>query len=281
MRNHLGVELIAVKVLLAPGFVVAASLAARRYGPRVGGLIAGLPVVAGPILLIYALSDGASFAAGAAAGTLLGLVSLIAFVVVYGRLAGHVFWGASMVAGWAAFIAGTVIFSAFSIPAGAALAIAGVAILLGLAWLPRPSDAPREQFTPPAWDLPLRAFCALVLVVTLTAVSAQLGAQLSGLLAPFPIISTVLATFTHAQRGNDELLRLLRAMVLGFCAFALFCFTLAVTLPTIAVAPSFALATAVALITQGTLILLTGRAARASAPLMAAAAEAQPSRAAG
>ena len=58
MRNHLAVELIAVKVLLAPGFVVVASLAARRYGPRIGGLIAGLPVVAGPILLIYALEHG-------------------------------------------------------------------------------------------------------------------------------------------------------------------------------------------------------------------------------
>jgi hypothetical protein len=281
----LEVELIAVKVLLAPGFVVAASLAARRYGPRVGGLIAGLPVVAGPILLVYALSNGAAFAADAAAGTLLGLISLIAFVVVYGRLAGHVFWGASMVAGWAAFIAGTVIFSAVSVPAGVALAMAGVAILLGLAWLPRPSDGPREHFEPPAWDLPLRAFCALVLVITLTAVSGWLGPQLSGLLAPFPIISTVLATFTHAQRGNDELLRLLRAMVLGFGAFALFCFTLAVTLPTVAIAPSFALATAVALLMQGTMIVLTGRASRAPAaaplPRLAAPPEAQPSRIAG
>jgi hypothetical protein len=283
MRNHLEVKLIAVKVLLAPGFVVAASLAARRYGPRIGGLIAGLPVVAGPILLIYALSNGAAFAADAAAGTLLGLVSLIAFVVLYARLAGHVFWGASMVAGWLAFIAGTVIFSAVSVPAGVALAMAGAAILLGLAWLPRPGDGPREHFEPPLWDLPLRAFCALVLVLTLTAVSEWLGPQLSGLLAPFPIISTVLATFTHAQRGNDELLRLLRAMVLGFGAFALFCFTLAVSLPTLSVAPAFALATALALLTQGTMILLTGRPSRERAAIgpLGAPAEPAPGRVAG
>ncbi len=85
--------LLAVKLLLAPAFVVGASLAARRFGPRVGGLIAGLPVVAGPILLVYALAHGRAFAAGAAAGTLLGLVSLIAFVVVYARLASRLFWG--------------------------------------------------------------------------------------------------------------------------------------------------------------------------------------------
>ena len=61
--------LLAVKVLLAPGFVVGASLAARRFGSRVGGVVGGLPVVAGPILLVYALEDGRVFAAGAAAGT--------------------------------------------------------------------------------------------------------------------------------------------------------------------------------------------------------------------
>ena len=41
----------------------------------------------------------------------------------------------------------------------------------------------------------------------------------------------MLATFTHAQRGTDELLGLLRGLVSGFGAFALFCFTLAVSLP--------------------------------------------------
>jgi len=133
------------------------------------------------------------------------------------------------------------------------------------------------------WDLPLRAVCALVLVLTLTAVSGWLGPQLSGLLAPFPIISTVLATFTHAQRGNDELLRLLSAMVLGFGAFALFCFTLAVTLPTLSTGPAFALATALALAMQGTMIVLTGRSSRERAAIgpLGATAEPQPTRAAG
>src|ERR1700689_2104895 len=101
--------LLAVKLLLAPSFVVGASLAARRFGPRIGGLIGGLPVVAGAVLLVDARAHGRAFAAGAAAGPLLGLVSLIAFVVVYGRLAGRLFWGASMLAGWLAFALATVI----------------------------------------------------------------------------------------------------------------------------------------------------------------------------
>ncbi len=246
--------LLAVKLLLAPTFVVGASLAARRFGARVGGLIAGLPVVAGPILLAYALAHGRAFAADAAAGTLLGLVSLVAFVVVYARLAGRVFWGASMLAGWLAFAAATVVFAAVSIPTGVALAAAGAALLIGLASLPRPGRDPRAHATPPSWDLPVRAGCALALVLTLTAVAGWLGPQLSGLLAPFPIIATVLATFTHAQRGADEAVRLLRGLISGFGAFALFCFTLTISLRALDTASAFALATALALLTQGAML---------------------------
>jgi hypothetical protein len=254
------VSLLAVKLLLAPGFVVGASLATRRFGPRVGGLIGGLPVVAGPILLAYALSHGPGFAAGAAAGTLLGLISLTAFVVVYGRLAGRLSWTASMLAGWAAFGVATAIFSAASLPAGVALVLAGAGIAVGLAALPRRPNAPGTYPPPPAWDLPLRAGCALALVLTLTALAGWLGPRLSGLLAPFPIIATVLAVFTHAQRGPDDLLRLLRALISGFGAFALFCFTLAVSLPTLDTAAAFALASGVALFTQGLLLARTPRA---------------------
>jgi len=250
---------LAVKLLLAPGFVVGASLVARRYGIQVGGLVGGLPVVAGPILLVYALAHGRDFAAGAAAGTLLGLVSLIAFVVVYGRLAGRLSWGASMLAGWLAFALATAIFGTLSPPLGVALVLAALALGLGLAWVPRPRAGALAQHAPPAWDLPLRAACALALVLALTAVAGWLGPQLSGLLAPFPVITTVLATFTHAQRGNDELLRLLRGLISGFGAFALFCFTLAISLHSLHTGAAFALATALALLTQTLVLALAER----------------------
>jgi hypothetical protein len=260
------VGVLAVKLLLAPSFVVGASLATRRFGARVGGLISGLPVVAGPILLVYALTHGPGFAAGAAAGTLLGLISLIAFVVVYGRLAERLAWTASLLAGWAAFAGATAVFSMVSLPAGASLALAGVAIAAGLAALPRRPHSLRMHGPPPSWDLPLRAGCALALVLALTAVAGWLGPQLSGLLAPFPIIATVLAVFTHAQRGPQELVRLLRGLVSGFGAFALFCFTLAVSLPSLGTLAAFALASGVAVLAQGLLIAGAGTRARAGRP---------------
>jgi hypothetical protein len=251
------VSLLAVKLLLAPSFVVGASLIARRFGPRVGGLIAGLPLVAGPILLIYALNHGRAFAAGAAAGTLLGLISLTVYIVVYGRLAGRLSWPASLLLGWLAFGVMTVLFSTVSVPAGAALALACAGLLVGLAALPHPGSSAVLENPLPPWDLPLRAGCALALVLTLSAVSGWLGPQLSGLLAPFPIIATVLATFTHAQRGSDELLRLLRGLLSGLSAFALFFFTLALALRRLDIASAFVLATIIALLAQVTILALT------------------------
>jgi hypothetical protein len=262
-----------VKLLLAPSFVVGASMIARRYGPRVGGLVAGLPVVAGPILLAYALAHGSGFAADAAAGTLLGLVSLIAFVVVYGRLAGRLPWGASMLGGWLAFAIATAIFSALTIPAAGGLVLAFAALAAGLATLPRPRPVPPRGDPLPTWDLPLRAACALTLVLTLTAIAGWLGPQLSGLLAPFPIIATVLAIFTHAQRGVDETLRLLRGLISGFGAFALFFFTLAVSLRSLGVAAGFVFATVVAVLAQALVFALTHRPAAEIAETQLAGAE--------
>jgi hypothetical protein len=259
VRNHEPVGLLATKLLLAPSFVVAASLAARRFGPRVGGLIGGLPVVGGPILLAYALAHGGSFAANAAVGSLLGLVSLIAFVVVYARLAERAFWGASMLAGWLAFAIATAAFSALELPAGAALAVAAAGLLIGLAVTPRVGPRVGPAAVVPRWDLPLRAACALALVFTLTAVAGWLGPQLSGLLAPFPIIATVLATFTHAQHGHEEVQRLLRWLLGGYGAFALFCFVLAVSLRPLGIAAAFALATTAALLTQAAILTLLAR----------------------
>jgi hypothetical protein len=259
------VLVLAVKALLAPIFVVGASLAARRFGPWVGGVVGGLPVVAGPILLAYALVHGRAFAGQAAAGTLLGLLSLTAFVVVYGRLASRYPWFVCMLCGWLAFALVTVVLDGVAVAAGVALGLVCLGFAVGLLLLPGRSPTPTDAdiaaavAPAPAWDLPLRAACALALVLALTTAAGWLGPQLSGLLAPFPVITTVLATFTHSQRGPAEAVRLLRGMLTGFVAFALFCFTLTVSLGGARVAAAFALATAAALAVQALIVFSRAR----------------------
>lgn len=249
---------LAGKALLAPTFVVGASVAARRFGPWVGGVVGGLPVVAGPILLAYALEHGHSFAAQAAAGTLLGLLSLTAFVVVYGRLASRAPWFVCMLCGWVVFALVTVVLDNVTVATGVALGLVCLGFAGGLLLLSgQPAAAAGGGGAipqAPAWDLPVRAGCALALVLALTTAAGWLGPQLSGLLAPFPVITTVLATFTHSQRGSEEAVRLLRGMLTGFVAFALFCFTLAISLEGSTVATAFVLATVAALTAQGLML---------------------------
>jgi hypothetical protein len=250
---------LAAKIVLAPAFVMGASIAARRYGARIGGLVGGLPVVAGPILLVFALDHGRIFAADASSSTLLGIVSLIAFIVVYARLASKAHWGASLILGWGAFFAMTLVLSAFSVPPAISLVCVLASVALALLALPRSDDQSLSAITPPRWDLPLRAVSALALVLALTALAGQLGAKLSGLLAPFPVIASVLAVFTHALHGEEDLLRIMRGFVLGLVAYALFCFALAESLRSLSIAASFAVAITVALTTQSIALALTWR----------------------
>jgi hypothetical protein len=257
-------SVLVVKALLAPSFVVGASVAARRFGPWIGGVVGGLPVVAGPILLAYALVHGRMFAQHAAAGTLLGLLSLTAFVVVYGRLAHRARWWVCMLCGWLTFGISTVALDGVAVPVVVALCLACAGFAVGLLLLPTPAGDPVVLASAPAWDLPVRAACALVLVLALTTASGWLGPQLSGLLAPFPVITTVLAAFTHTQRGADEAVRLLRGMLSGFVGFALFCFTLAISLDASDIAAAFLFATAAALAGQVVMIVRARRVAGAA-----------------
>jgi uncharacterized membrane protein (GlpM family) len=251
-------SLLLLKVVLAPAFVVLASLVGRRHGVRVGGVVGGLPVIAGPILLVLALERGRSFASSAAAGTLLGIVALIAFVVAYVAASRRLAWPAALAAGWGAFLVGVAILEEVHTGALAGLALAAAACAGALVLMPHPrSLAPSPA--PPRWDLLLRAVCAAVPVVAVTAAAHALGPHLSGLLAAFPIITPVLAAFTHAQQGPEGALRILRGFTAGFFAYALFCFVVAVAVRGGGLAVAFAAATVVALATQAVAVAVARR----------------------
>jgi hypothetical protein len=251
------VTLLAAKILLSPLCVVAVSMAGRRWGMAAAGLLGGLPVVAGPILLVVTLAHGGKFGSDAAAGTLLGLAALTAFVVVYARLAPTVAPLPSLLCGWTAFLLGVALLSPLRPPPLASLVAVGLCFALGLRLLPPAPPLATAPAAPPWWDMPARALAALALVLALTAASGALGPHLSGLLAPFPVITSVLAVFTHTHSGVAQVEVLLRNFLFGFYGFAAFCFTLAIALPGLATAAAFGLAVTAALAVQA-LILLSG-----------------------
>jgi hypothetical protein len=247
------------KLLLAPLCVLAVSLAGRRWGVAVAGILGGLPVVAGPILVVLTLVHGPSFGAEAAAGTLLGLAALTLFVVVYGRASERVGPLPSVLTGWVAFLLGVAFLQLLDLPLGVSLIVVATGFAAGLVLLPAPPVTPATGAAPPWWDLPARALAAIALVVALTAASGALGPRLSGLLAPFPIITSVLAVFTHAHGGFGQVRVLLRNFLVGFYGFATFCFVLASCLDTLSSPAAFSAALAAALAVQATIFLFNSR----------------------
>jgi hypothetical protein len=88
------------------------------------------------------------------------------------------------------------------------------------------------------------------LVAIVTSFANQLGASWSGILSMFPVMSMVLAVFSHRASGPAYTAVLLRAMSLGLWSFVAFCLTLTVALPQIGIVGGFSLALLLALVSH-------------------------------
>jgi hypothetical protein len=242
--------LLALKLVLVPGLVAAVTLGARRWGPRVGGWLTALPVVAGPALLFLAVEQGDAFAGAAAGATLVALIGVGAFGVVYGWMARVASWPACLLSGWVAFGLATGALSAVPWSLPVALVAVLVAFAVSSRLLPAAAGPPTAS-PPPAWDLPLRMTGALALVLTVTLLAERLGPRLSGALTPFPVALAVVLAFTHAQQGSPAVIALLRGFLPSMCSFALFCFVLAVAMVPLGFAIAFPVALAVQLLLHG------------------------------
>ena len=51
-----------IKLIAAPLLLALATLAARRWGTVLGGILIGLPLISGPISVFLAIENGAGFA---------------------------------------------------------------------------------------------------------------------------------------------------------------------------------------------------------------------------
>jgi hypothetical protein len=248
----------ALKLTLAPSLVAGVTLAGRRWGTRVAGLLAGLPVVGGPILLLVALEQGEAFAARTAVATTVGLVATIAFCVVYAWGARLFTWPVTLAIGWSSVFLVLWLLGHLTLGLTTATLLALGVLTVALAIMPHPTPTGEPAAVqPPWWDLPLRAMVTASLVVAVTTSARLLGPRWTGLLTPFPIATTVLATFTHAQTGSSA--RLLRALMTGLYGFIAFTTLIATTIEHWGVWPAFVAGLAVAAAANVALLALRGR----------------------
>lgn len=242
-----------------PALIGMVTLAGRRWGPAVAGWLSAFPVVAGPILFFIAVDQGAEFAQQAASGTLSAVLAILAFNLSYAWAATRLRWQACLVIAFLAYMAAVSGLTAWA----PALVAGAVAVLLALGVAPRlfPHLLPEKTQVAGARpsDMHWRMIAAALLVFAVTHFSDSLGPRLSGVLAMFPVMVSVLATFSHRHAGAAFAIHLLRGTVVGYYAFAVFCVVLTQALPTFGIGASFSTALLAALLVQGGSRLLLQR----------------------
>lgn len=254
-----GAGILALKLILTPLVVGAASLAGRRWGSEIGGWLVGIPFTSGPVAFFLALSPGPRFAASAAIGIMAGTASQAFFCVLYAWVAQRRGWGPSLLAGTAGFVAVTAALNFVVLSAPVTFGMMIVVLVVAIALMAKRSNRQAEQIRYPRWDIPARMVVATSFVVILTAVAPLLGPRLAGLLAPYPLYATVLATFAHRIQGTAPAVAVLRGLLLGLFAFAAFFFTVAQLLTGYGIVIAFTAAVAAVLAVQGTTLALGRR----------------------
>ncbi len=242
--------ILALKLVLTPLLIGGASLAARRWGQEIGGLIVALPLTSGPVALFFALDNGAAFAAGAVVGSLGGLAAIVAFSLAYAAAGSRFGAGAGILAAAASFAAaGLLVRPLLETSVWLVLLLVVISVAAGLRLLPDGG----ERRAPPAhpwWDLPARMTVATTLVVGLTAIAPVLGPHTSGLVATFPVYISVMAVFAQRHQGPAAAVDLLRGLLAGLFGTVAFYVVVHLAVVPLGIAPAFLLATAITLAIQ-------------------------------
>ena len=221
--------LFALKVILTPLLILVATLAARRWGPVVGGLLVGLPLTSGPTSVFLALEQGSEFAAHAAHSTLFGGLAGIAFCVCYARLAGRFRWTVTVAVSLCVYFAGVALVGWITLPSLWPSVLIMVLLLMLSQKLVPPVTTKLLHPAAPRWDLPFRVVVSTAIVIGVTALSMRLGPQMSGIVSGVPAIVCVMSVFTHELYGPPAVRQFERGVITGTYAYTIFFLTVALT----------------------------------------------------
>lgn len=217
-----------IKLLASPALIGLASLAGKRWGPTVAGLIGGLPLVGGPVVLVLWLTEGGVLAAEVSRAAPVGIWATIVYLLVLGHASARWPWYFIIPLGWVFYLLLALLIEATGLAQSLTL---GLAVIPAL-WLAATRALPQPGVSAvvvhlPRIELAARMAAAVALVLTLTGAAALLGPDLTGLLSGAPVSATVIPAFLFANAGRDALLLALRGFLTGLTGFATFFLVLA------------------------------------------------------
>jgi len=210
-----------VKMAVTAAFLLAATIVAERAGPLVGGLVATLPISAGPVYFFLALDHDAQFIAQAALGSLVTNALNAVFAVAYALLAQQRSLTMSLLGAYATWLA--LSFATRFVHWNLALALAfNVAVIAVSWWVVQPLRHARVPPVRARWyDLVMRALMIVVLVGMVVTLSFTIGAISTGNLAVFPMVLTSIAVVLHRRIGGPATAAILANAVIGLGGFGI------------------------------------------------------------
>ena len=209
------------KLLAGPLVIAAASLAGKRWGPTVAGLIGGLPLIASCVIATLWLAYGQDYALHTAATAPAGLWANAVYMLTLGYSSRYFGWAGMLACGWLAYLLSAWALAASGLANQQWVCFAALpALLLSVRLLPQPSG-PAVGAHLPQIELLARMAVALVLVATLTTLSQRLGTALTGVMSGGPVVATVIPAFTQAKGERNTLLFQLRGFLVGLVGFGL------------------------------------------------------------
>lgn len=209
-----------------------------------------LPLTSGPVSLFLALERGPHFARQCSVGMLLGTVALATFCIAYVRTARGPRWLPSLIIGFIAYClaAWGLSFLTFS------LEVLTILVLL-LLWVAVKLAGPPVTGTPqvasPSWDIPLRMVSATAMVLIITGGAVYLGPKWSGILAPFPAFTCIMAVFAQKQNGAVAAHGLMRGAKIGCLGAISFYFVIGFVIEPAGIAAAYLLATVTSVAVNG------------------------------
>jgi hypothetical protein len=244
-------NILVLKLLLAPLILGGASLAGRRWGPAVSGWLIGLPLTSGPVAFFVAISHSESFTASTILGTLSGGLPLVAFCLSYAWLAWRFRWPVAITGSMLAFAALTLVMQNVLLPLPVIFPLVVLAILAGFWWMPKDAQLQELDSKPGKWDLPARILIGTSFILLVTGLAPLIGSRLTGLISTIPIFTAILTAFAHRLQGPAGAASILRGLLYGLFGFAGFYLVLALLLGRVGLAPAFIAAILATLVVQG------------------------------
>src|SRR5215471_17820320 len=220
---------VALKMAITALFVSVATIVAEKLGPAVGGLVATLPVSAGPVYVFLALDHDAAFISASALASLALNAATAIYVTVYVLLAPrHGIW-LSVPLALAVWFAAALVFGPVHWTAWAALVLNLVVFILCFFIVERYGHV-RMPPTKRTWyDFVIRAGMVALLVGLVVTLSFHIGPAGSGILAVFPVIYTSIMVILHSRVGGPATAAVLANAIRGLAGFGIALLTLHLT----------------------------------------------------